>query len=68
MGVKWTEEIHEEGGGHWVTVVGARADRSLITLDSEAGVVIAPQPPRYSQGDDGETGFFDGYFIEIWAS
>lgn len=68
LGVKWTEDIAEEGGGHWVTVVAKRNNGNLIVLDSEAGVVIAHAPPKYGQGGDGERGFFDGYFIEIWAN
>lgn len=67
MGVKWTDTIDDEGGGHWIAVVGKRNDGSLIVLDSEAGVVIADRAPAYSQGDAGERGFFDGYFIEIWG-
>jgi len=67
MGVKWTDTIEDEGGGHWIAVVGKRNDGSLIVLDSEAGVVVADRAPAYSQGANGESGFFDGYFIEIWG-
>src|SRR5262249_46865133 len=68
LGVKWTRKIDEEGGGHWVVVADVLEPQGyFVVLDSEAGVLLAA-PPRYSQGRDGEQGWFDGWLMEIWRS
>ena len=68
-GAKWTANVDDEGGGHWVCIADMHSEGEkivFIVLDSLSGVEAVRSCPVYQQ-TDGENGFLDGWLMPVSA-